>query len=176
MEENALVRKPSPGWWTALPHDSAWMAVCVSELHGKSLSKRALVPAVKDEGNGQSPNLPPLLLSATMFIDCLENLNSGLEVRYSYTPVLKVHGTSNAPRSLDSFEVGDCRNYLWGKFFWMCSIGSAITGLKEFSRKRVVAFLLSGPVLIGEPYVLWELCGSECTGTLAREEDSGGAA
>jgi len=40
---------------------------------------------------------------------------------------------------------------------------SAITGLRKISRKRAVAFLLSGSVLIGVPKVLRELCGCECT-------------
>jgi len=39
---------------------------------------------------------------------------------------------------------------------------SAITGLKHLSEKKVVAFLLSGPMLTGVPNVLRELCGCEC--------------
>jgi len=55
-----------------------------------------------------------------------------------YTRVRKVLVMSDVPRSLDSLKVGDYRNYLWGKKIRICSMESAITGLKRISRKRVV--------------------------------------
>jgi len=82
----------------------------------------------------------------------------------SYTRVRKVLVKCDVSRNFNSLKLGHCRNYLRGKKIWiLCSMESAITGLKKISGKRAVAFSLSGSVLKGVPNVLRELCGSECT-------------
>ena len=52
---------------------------------------------------------------------------------------------------------------VYGDFFFEYDLRNLpfFTGLKQIPRKRVVAFLLSGSVLIGVANVLRELCGCQ---------------